>query len=247
MQGLITLDFGNSNPHAGLFRKDQNNWKLLKVVPLNELALYQHQLEMSPHNTSVVVCEVKSREDEITKLQEQGYLITRLKDYWRGQKFAGMSVHYASTLGEDRLIEAYYVYKLDKRPTLIIDAGTFVTMDIVTEQGFLGGFIIPGLKNYFEIYQAGEQLKSVPLKMNFQQDLPTTTDQAISGSYLAFAALAKDLIQKHQIQKIILTGGNASTWENYLKEMDQSLVVETSPHLIHLALQYWMKTQIEPL
>jgi pantothenate kinase type III len=249
MQGLITLDFGNSNPHAGLFQKINNNWELLKVVPLNELHLYLSQFEMSAHNSSVVVCEVKAREDEIETLQEKGFLITRVKDYWKGSRFAGMPVNYATSLGEDRLIEAFYCYKKDKDkvPTLIIDAGTFVTMDIVTQNGFQGGYIIPGAENYFETFARGEQLKSVPLNLTFTHTLPIETAAAITESYSAFAALAKKLVSDHQIQKILLTGGLTSLWEAFLQDEKGRLIVESDKHLIHWALQYWMTTQIEPL
>ncbi len=247
MQGLVTLDFGNSNPHAGLFFKEATEWKLIKVVPLSELPIYLTQLGLSAHNSSVVLCEVKSREDEVQKLQEQGFLVTRVRDYWRGTKFAGMPVNYAKTLGEDRLIEAFYCYKKDKSPTLLIDAGTFVTMDVITENGFLGGYIIPGTEAYFSTYNKGEQLKSVPLKLHFSHFLPTETAEAITESYSAFAALAKSLITEHHIKKIILTGGLTSLWEGFFQDEKQRLVVEGHPHLIHWALQYWMTTQIEPL
>lgn len=247
MQGLVTLDFGNSHPHAGLFQKDSGVWNLIKVVPLNELTIYLTQLGMNAHNTSMVLCEVKSREEEITKLQEQGFLVTRLKDYWRGAKFAGMPVHYTKTLGEDRLIEAYYSYKKEKVPTLVIDAGTFVTMDVVTESGFLGGYIIPGTEAYFSCYNKGEQLKSVPLTLHFTHTLPSDTAEAIIESYSAFAALAKALVSEHKIKKIILTGGLTSLWEAFFQDQNQALIVEGHPHLIHWALQYWMTTQIEPL
>jgi pantothenate kinase type III len=247
MIGLITLDFGNSHPHAGLFQKASESWQLIKAVPLNELQIYLTQLGMSAHNTSVVVCEVKAREDEIAKLQEQGFFITRVKDYWRGVKFAGMPVNYAKTLGEDRLIEAYFCYKKEKIPTLLIDAGTFVTMDVVTENGFLGGYIIPGAENYFELYGKGEQLKTVPLTLSFTHTLPTATADAITESYSAFAELAKKLIIEHKIQKIVLTGGLTSLWEGFFQNEKQRLVVEGHPHLIHWALHYWMTTQIEPL
>jgi pantothenate kinase type III len=247
MQGLVTLDFGNTNPHAGLFIKHANDWQLIKVVPLKELPLYLTQLGLSADNSSVVVCEVKSREDEISKLQEQGFLITRVKEYWRGTKFAGMPVHYAHTLGEDRLIEAFYCYKLHKTSTLLIDAGTFVTMDVVTPAGFLGGYIIPGTQVYFETYGKGEQLKSIPLTLNFQHTLPNDTAQAITQSYGAFAALAKSLVSQHQIEKIILTGGSTALWEGFFENDKQGPVVEGHPHLIHSALQYWMTTQIELL
>lgn len=247
MQGLVTLDFGNSNPHAGLFSKDDGVWNLIKVVPLSELQIYKTQLGMNAHNTSVVLCEVKSREDEVQKLQEQGFLVTRVKDYWRGTKFAGMPVNYAKTLGEDRLIEAYYCYKKDKVPTLLIDAGTFVTMDVISENGFLGGYIIPGTEAYFSAYNKGEQLKDVPLKLHFTHTLPTDTAAAITESYSAFAALAKSLMSEHKIKKIILTGGLTSLWEGFFQGEKQDLVVEGHPHLIHWALQYWLTTQIELL
>lgn len=247
MQGLITLDFGNSNPHAGLFQKHQNEWSLIKVVPLSELPLYFTQLNMSAHNTSVVLSEVKSREDEIQKLQEQGFLVTRVKDYWKGQRFAGMPVNYAKSLGEDRLIEAFYCYKEAKVPTLIIDAGTFVTMDVVTKDGFLGGYIIPGLKAYFSTFEMGEQLKDVSLDMSFKHALPSTTAEAMTESYSAFAALAKKIIHDHKIEKLVITGGLSTLWESFFADDKVVAVVETRPHLVHSALQFWMTTQIEIL
>lgn len=247
MQGLITLDFGNSHPHAGLFQKNNKEWSLLKVVPLSELTLYLSQFEMMASNTSVVLCEVKSRPLEVQKLQEQGFLITHLKDYWRGSRFAGMPVRYTKTLGEDRLIEAFYSYKLNQVSTLIIDAGTFVTMDVVSTEGFLGGYIIPSAQNYFEIFGKGDQLKTVPLNTSFTYKLPQETAEAMAESYLAFAAMAKNLIQEHKVQKIMLTGGDLSLWVKIFEDLKSSLVVEEHPHLIHWALQYWMTTQIEPL
>lgn len=246
MQGLITLDFGNSNPHAGIFQK-HTDWQLVKVVPVSELNLYLSQLQMSAHNTSVVLCEVKSREDEIQKLQEQGFLVTRVKDYWRGSKFAGMPVNYTKTLGEDRLIVAWYQFKKIKSTSLIIDAGTFVTMDVVDGNGFQGGYIIPGMKAYFESYGHGEQLKDVSPLSQFSGKLPNETATAITESYTAFGALARKLLQDYQLKNIILTGGQSGTWESFLTDSKDAIVVERHPHLIHSALQYWMTTQIEPL
>ncbi len=247
MQGLVTLDFGNSHPHAGLFQKNNNEWQLIKVVPWKELQLYLTQLKMSPNNSSVVLSQVSAREEEMFPLLQQGFLLTRVRDYWRGEKFAGMPVHYAKTLGEDRLIEAFYCFKKFKIPTLIIDAGTFVTLDVVTTDGFKGGYIIPGTESYFETFKKGEQLRDVGLEAEFEQLLPQNTSQAMTESYTAFAALAKNLISEHKVQKIVLTGGKAAIWESFFKDQKGSVVVETQPHLIHWALHYWMTTQIELL
>ncbi len=246
MQGLITLDFGNSHPHAGLFQKVQKDWQLLKVVPLSELSIYLPQFQMGPENTSMVLCDVKSREDELNTFIEQGYLLTRIKEYWRGDRFSGMPVHYATTLGEDRLVEAYYVYKKLKIPALVIDAGTFVTMDVVTPKGFAGGYIIPGIQNYFQLFEKGEKLKNITLTHDFTLALPQTTAAAMTESYTAFAALARTLARDHQLEKIILTGGNAIIWQTLLTNLEGGCKVEIDQHLIHSSMHYWFTTQIEP-
>lgn len=240
MQGLITLDFGNSHPHAGLFHKLQNKWELIKVVPWREINLYLDQLGMTPNNSSLVLCEVRPREEELLPLIHQGFLLTRVRDYWKGSRFAGMPVHYATSLGEDRLILAHYCYKKEKVPTLIIDAGTYVTMDIINEAGFQGGYILPGSDAYASSFQRGEQLKEVMVAPNFSETLPKVTGEAMSWSYSAFLSFAREIISKHQISKVILTGGKSSLWSS-------SLSVHEQPYLIHLALHHWMTTQIEPL
>lgn len=247
MQGLITLDFGNSNPHAGIFSKNENEWNLLKVVPLNELALYANQFGLAPHNSSMVLCEVKSYQDELNPFIEQGYLVTRVKEYWRGKRFAGMPVDYSETLGEDRLIEAFYLYKKNNQNVLNINAGTFVTMDVISKDGFKGGYILPGIKTYFETFKKGEQLKDISLSNVSDGKLPHDTKEAMQGGYLAFAALAKELIQAEKIEKIVLSGGNLAEWANVLGHNSPIPVVEQNPHLVHFALQYWMTTQIELL
>lgn len=245
MQGLITLDFGNTNPHAGLFQKSSEEWTLIKTVPFKELSLYLDQLGMTPHNTSIVLSEVKAREEDIQNLQGQGFHITRVKDYWKGSRFAGMPVHYAQSLGEDRLIDAFYVYKKLKSKALIIDAGTYVTMDVVTEQGLLGGYIIPGIKNYFQSFENGEQLKDVQLKETIESGLPTETMKAMARSYEAFGTLAQKLIQENQLTNIFITGGASEYWEKLLQT--QNAKASTDKDLIHRALHFWMTTQIEIL
>jgi type III pantothenate kinase len=245
MQGLITLDFGNSNPHAGLFNKIENQWKLIKVVPWSEVSIFLNQLSMTPDNSQIVLAEVKPREEELVPLLQQGFLLTRVKEYWRGVKFAGMPVSYANTLGEDRLIQAHYTYKKDKTPTLLIDAGTYVTMDIINESGFQGGFILPGANAYWSSFSSGEQLKNYEFDSHFQINLPQTTADAMKNGYYAFSLLAKDLCLKNNIKDIILTGGAAETWQKLLS--NQQLSFKTQEHYIHWSLLHWMTTQIEPL
>ena len=51
----------------------------------------------------------------------------------------------SATLGPDRLLTASAAYWLTASPTVIVDAGTAITVDVVDEAGrFLGGAIAPG-------------------------------------------------------------------------------------------------------
>lgn len=247
MQGLVTLDFGNTNPHAGLFSKSGNEWKLNKVVAFTDLQDALSELKLTPDNTNFVLSEVKNRDAELTPYLNQGYLITRVKEYWRGKMFAGMPVNYAQTLGEDRLIQAFYLFKKYKTKSIIIDAGSYTTMDVLNEEGFRGGYIVPGLKNYFSSFDAGELLKGVERETNLLMDLPRDTKSAMSASYQAFGALLHNLIDQHKIQKVFLTGGNMDYWKEILDDSKPSLEIKADPHLIHHSLFHWFTTQIEPL
>lgn len=245
MQGLVTLDFGNSRPHAGLFLKAQGNWELVKVVKWNELSMYLPQLGMNPDNSQIVLCEVRAREDELLPFLKQGFLLTRIQEYWRGERFAGMPVNYAKTLGEDRLITAHYTYKHDKTSTLVVDAGTFVTLDVVSSNGFEGGYIIPGTHTYYSSFTAGEQLAAVSTEGELSTELPHATTAAMRDGYTAFGALAAELVKSRNLKRIIITGGDHALWEKLLAPLN--IPMTTDPYYIHRAMRHWMCTQIEPL
>jgi len=245
MQGLITLDLGNSHPHAGCFLKEENQWVLSNVVPFFKLQDLLSELKLNSNNTQFVMSEVKSYDSELVHFIKQGYLITRIKEYWRGQRFAGMPVHYSPSLGEDRLIQSFYAYKTSKLPTLIIDAGTFTTIDLVNQEGFKGGYIIPGLNLYFSLFQSGQNLKNINPRETLESSLPSDTNSAMTEGYLAFRLLIEKFKNEYFPSEIILTGGQALNWKNFLSPMDLSLTID--PHYIHKAIHYWMTTQVELL
>jgi type III pantothenate kinase len=247
MQGLVTLDLGNTNATAGIFQKHSGDWKFIKTCSLNELTLFLKDLEMSPGNTSMVLSQVKERKEEISQLQDQGYLITNIKDYWRGERFAGMPVHYTKTIGEDRLIQAFYLFKKIKKNCLLIDAGTFLTMDVITPQGFLGGYIIPGIKNYLETFKQGELLKDVDLMGEPHCKLPNSTPEAMRDSYMAFFYLAQKLLNEYQLNQVIISGGQCDFWNDLFHKEKLTIPFEANKNLIHHSLHYWMTTQIEIL
>jgi pantothenate kinase type III len=245
MQGLITLDLGNSHPHAGLFTKSGSEWKLNEVIPINNLESSLAQMGLNPHNSQIAISKVKSYSEIEKELFEKGFLMTSTLDHWKGKRFFGLPVNYTESIGQDRLIQAFYAYRRKLPTTLLIDAGTFTTLDIISQDGLLGGYIIPGFEDYFSLFQKGENLQHYQEHFKHISSLPHSTEDALVGGYEAFVSLVEKLIHSHEVKNIIITGGKSAVWENFLSEF--SNIIELSPHHIHLALHHWWTTQIELL
>ncbi len=242
---LLTFDFGNTRAHAALFRQGE----LKEAGELKDVEgwLAKHQLTFG--DVSGVISQVKSYDEEMEPLLKQGLLCERIKDYWRGDKFAGMPVNYAKTLGEDRLIQAYGVFKKFQTPTLVIDAGSFLTVDVVTNEGFQGGYILPGLKLLRTTLTSGAQLqepsfKGIEPKLLTGEMLPHTTPEALEAGMLAYAALIQRLLVRWGITQVLISGGDASLVQAALKPLARELPLQLEPHLVHWSLFEWYRRNI---
>ena len=156
---LITIDNGNTHPNVGIF----NNGVLQSVVPLD-------QYTQNPDDYILVASvgyalPIKSNFDLKSK---------RTKTH-----FFDMKVHYSETLGDDRLIASYGLFKKMKKneKILLIDAGTFITTDLITDDGFQGGYIFPGISRFLKTYSESAQLPSLSKDLLFKgnADIPHTT------------------------------------------------------------------------
>jgi type III pantothenate kinase len=215
---LVTIDNGNTNPHVGFFTEGV----LQSVVPLDQ---YSPTL-----GDFVLIASVGP------KLSIQPSF--DLKSKRTPTHFFDMKVHYAETLGEDRLIASYGIFKKLKKNerVLLIDAGTFLKTDLITEDGFQGGYIFPGISRFLKIYTESAQLPTLSKDLLFKgnADLPHTTNEAIlKATELYLKACVEEVITKIAPDKIVFTGGDM----NEIKKLISSKVhVETDRHLIHSAL-----------
>ena len=237
---LVTIDNGNTNPHVGIFNEEEFE----KVVKLNDFLIDQdNYLHFKSIKSSVgkTVSGLQLEEIDISKYKEENL-------------FFDMKVNYAKTLGEDRLVQAYFAYhsfvlnKVEK--VLLIDAGTFTTADIVTKNGFEGGFIFPGNQTYLNSYSKGEQLptfKSEECKLDKSSlKLPTDTKQAILEAYkLSTKATLSKLILDHTPDLILLTGGQSELLKEFLEKENEVSVIH-DPNLIHYSLFFIAKKSLTP-
>jgi len=242
---LLTLDFGNTQAHAALFKHGRQ----LAVGELSAVSGWLEKFELNFGEVSAVLCQVKSYEAEMEPLLKQGLLCERVQDYWKGQRFAGMPVHYAQSLGEDRLIQAWWAFKNIKAPVLVVDAGTFFKIDVINPEGFQGGYILPGLKLLGEDLGQGEQLRSVEfagIEKNLLtgEALPHTTADALQAGAIAYAALIQRLLLRWGITQIVISGGDSERVEAFLRPLTPELPCQRRADLVHWALLDWYQRNI---
>jgi len=225
---VVTIDNGNTNPSVAFF----SNGVLTQVIPLSEYIVEKNDFILSSNVGKKY--SIKASFDLKTK---------RSKTH-----FFEMPVHYSESLGDDRLIAAYGIYKKFKpsqnQKYLIIDAGTFMTCDLVTDEGFKGGYIFPGLSQFLKTYGNSAQLP-VLLKNDLIQlnnEIPQETNEAILKACLIYIqSTLRNIIESYQPTKLIFTGGDG---ELVSKLLNSSVPFEIDRHLVHLALSLIYQTQL---
>lgn len=116
---------------------------------------------------------------------------------------------------------------LSKKDGLFVDAGSAITVDVVGNGKYMGGFILPGLKAYIESYKSiSPALETVLNKAVNLDDLPATTKEQISYGIIASI---KALIDKHSgINSLYFTGGDGKFLASFFANAiyDETLVFQ---------------------
>lgn len=107
-----------------------------------------------------------------------------------------------STMGIDR-----QALCLSHRDGIFVSAGTAITVDVVDDGVYQGGFILPGLKAYLNSYESISPALKTKLNPKISlHTLPQTTKDGISYGIIASI---KTLIEKNQNNKqLYISGGD---------------------------------------
>ena len=100
---------------------------------------------------------------------------------------------------------------------LFIDAGSAITVDVVEEGVYKGGYIFPGLKALLKSYEEISPVLETKLNNKIDLDhLPLTTKEQISYGIIASI---KALIEKHSEGKTLyFTGGDGKVLSNFFED-----------------------------
>ncbi len=129
------------------------------------------------------------------------------------------------TLGNDRRALAVAACKEYKgKPVLVVDAGTCITYDLVTEAGeYLGGAIAPGLAmRYQALHEHTANLPRLSAPNTAIDLIGNSTQNSLhSGVVLGFTAEVEMTIERYKERYenlvVVLTGGDVNRFAHFTK------------------------------
>ncbi|MCD6213034.1 MAG: type III pantothenate kinase [Sulfurovum sp.] len=116
---------------------------------------------------------------------------------------------------------------LSHKDGLFVDAGSAITVDVMEDGIYCGGYIFPGLKVMLNAYAGISSVLDVELNKQISlEQLPSTTKDGISYGIIASI---KALIDKHNKGKTLyFTGGDGKFLSSYFPDAiyDETLVFQ---------------------
>lgn len=139
---LIAVDQGNTRIKVGIFLGDSP--PIVLTIP-DQMDLLQEWLEQSTDDDILIVSDVSGQFSDTVFRSFQGQTMTLTKDLKLPFK---LNYDTPETLGVDRLALAAGAQSLfQDNNVMVIDAGSCITMDLVTKDGqYQGGIITPGVQ-----------------------------------------------------------------------------------------------------
>src|SRR5213593_13012 len=142
----------------------------------------------------------------------------------------GVEIDYPKpqSIGADRLANAAAVAELYGFPAVVIDFGTAVTFDIVSERRtYIGGLIAPGLEAMTNfLYKRTALLPRISLKEPRHAVGKSTIEAMRSGAVIGYRGLVREILARIKAEKfphkkvyVIATGGYARLIAGRLQEI----------------------------
>ena len=135
---------------------------------------------------------------------------------WKVKLGLGIDYPKPRSIGADRLANAAAVAGLYGCPAIVVDFGTAVTFDIVSERrSYVGGVIAPGLEAMTNfLYQRTALLPKLSLKEPRHAVGKSTIEAMLSGAVFGYRGLVREILARIRAEQfprkrvwIVATGG----------------------------------------
>ncbi|MBA2515353.1 MAG: type III pantothenate kinase [Solirubrobacterales bacterium] len=234
---LLVVDAGNTQTHLGTFEGSEltQHWRFATVreSTADELGaalrslLSLRELSFEDIDASIVSSTVPQLRPEWTQMASR-YLRHEMPVVGPGVR-TGMPLRYDNPreIGPDRLVNAVAGYERVGGACVVVDFGTAVTFDVVSENGeYEGGIIFPGVEISLEaLSERAAALPKIDLGRPRALVGKTTIDAIRSGVVYGYAAMVDGMIgrlrdEMGEATEVIATGGLAASIVPYCEMID---------------------------
>jgi len=243
---LLAIDVGNTNTVLGVFEGKhlRAQWRLstnrgqtadeygilirnlfaLDGIPAGDIA-------------GVMIASVVPTLDPLLDEMAANYFHLKAMFLGPGTR-TGMAIRYDNPLevGADRIADAVAAYEKYGGPCIVVDFGTGINFDVVSEKGeYLGGAIAPGIGIAAEaLFQRAARLPRVEIREPQKAIGTNTVSSMQSGLFYGAVGAVDGILDRLSAAlggrpKIVATGGQASliaTASKYHPPVDPSLTLE---------------------
>ncbi|WP_297325180.1 type III pantothenate kinase [Nitrosomonas sp.] len=223
MAYILAIDSGNSYIKWGLYA--DNLWIQKGKVLYSEISTLKEEFSDLPKPTLIVISHVARA---ITRSQLDIIVsIWSTRTHWVvAQAFQCDVLNgYANPaqLGSDRWAALIAAWEIRHHACLVINVGTAVTIDALSDSGkFLGGIIMPGMHLMLNSLLSGTQL--IKADAGSYRNFPQNTNDAIQSGVIQCLVGAIErmynllsLQQDHPVETCIMSGGGASSLIPFIK------------------------------
>lgn len=246
---LLTLDVGNTNITVGVFdgNKLKATWRIGTDVHQTSDeygSLVVHLIERQGLKVAsineAVFCSVVPPLVGVFEQMCRRYFGTKALVVEAGVK-TGVKICLDNPreVGADRVVNAVAAHKLYGGPVIVIDLGTAITFDAVSEEGdYLGGAIAPGIAIATEaLFTRTAALPRLELDIPRKAIGRNTVAAMLSGIVFGYSGLIEKVVSRIQEElggkaKVVATGGYAE-----LLARMTPIIEEVNPDLTLIGLR----------
>jgi len=177
-------------------------------------------------------------DEPLPKLDEKVYFISvndearkKLVKFYKSSQDLAQFLDFKGAykgLGIDRAVASYFV-----KDGIVVDCGSAITIDIMKDFVHQGGFILPGISSYKQIYPKISTKLNVDFEKEINLDkIPLNTKDGINYAIINSIVLCIKNISKNQ--KLIFTGGDGEFLSKYFKNAtyEKNLIFKSMKGLI---------------